>query len=115
MPDTNAQLRHLIGARLDELDDEAKALERALRELGGRTSARPKRADSAPRRRRSGRVRRGQRREQLLAALAASPGSSPSDLASEIGISPSQVSALLGKAKAEKLVKKVGSGYELRA
>jgi predicted transcriptional regulator len=76
-------------------------------------------ARSKPRRRRGtgkrrARAKRGQRREQLLAALEAKPGSRLAELAREIGIPVAQVSALLAKLWAEKLVVKKGRGYELK-
>lgn len=62
----------------------------------------PANAAAAPRR------PRGQRREQLLAAINAKPGARPSELAGEIGVSPSQVHSLIRKARAEKLIVKKG-------
>jgi hypothetical protein len=40
--------------------------------------------------------------------------SRPSELAVEIGIAPGQVSVLLAKARAEKLIVKKGAGYALK-
>lgn len=57
---------------------------------------------------------RGQRREELLAALKANPGARPAELATAIGISANQVHGLLVKARAEKVVVKKGKGYALR-
>jgi predicted transcriptional regulator len=66
------------------------------------------------RRRRRSQAPRGQRREQLLAAIEAKPGARLSELAGEIGIAPGQVSALLAKARAEKLIVMQGAGYALK-
>jgi DNA-binding MarR family transcriptional regulator len=60
-------------------------------------------------------ISRGRRREQLLEAIKAKPGARPPELAGEIGISPSQVHALIRKARAEKLIVKQDTGYALKA
>jgi hypothetical protein len=120
MPDAIDAARKLITDRLRELEAETKALERALGSMGdtdgSSTRARkPRRKRGAAKaRRRRAKAPRGRRREQLLAALAAKPGARPAELAAEIGIAPSHVSALLAKARAEKLVVKKGTGYELK-
>lgn len=119
MPETIESLRQLIGKRLGEVEAEIKQLQRAAASMGEGTH----RATPAPksrrkpntRKRRSGlRAKRGQRREQLLGAIKAKPGSRTAELAGEIGIAPAQVSALLAKAKADKLIVKRGKGYELK-
>ena len=130
MPNPIDDARQLISSRLAELDTEAKQLERALAGLGegsgqgGRRRGRPAKAvgaetapPSKPRRRatRKGRrVPRGQRRQELLAAIKASPGAKTSELAESIGIKPNQVHALIAKARAEKLIVKSGNGYALK-
>lgn len=120
MPDAIDAARKLISDRLRGLEAETKALERALASMGetGDSSPRarkPRRPRAAAKARRHGaKAPRGRRREQLLAALAARPGARPSELAAEIGVAPSHVSALLAKARAEKLVVKKGQGYELK-
>jgi DNA-binding MarR family transcriptional regulator len=63
---------------------------------------------------RRSRAPRGQRREQLLAAIKAKPGARPSELAGELGVAPGQVSTLLAKARAENLIVKKGAGYALK-
>jgi hypothetical protein len=56
------------------------------------TSAPPKpKRRSARKRRAAKRAPRGQRREQLLAAIKATPGARPSELAKAIGVKPTQV------------------------
>lgn len=129
MPNTIDDARRLIESRLSELEAEAKQLERALVSLGegsgprrrrrGRPTAaaapaKPKRTP-APRRKRSKRVPRGQRRQELLAAIKATPGARPSELAKSIGIRSTQIHALIAKARAEKLIVKKGDGYALSA
>lgn len=122
MSDAVDQARALIQSRLTEIETEGKELERALAKLGTNSGAtgRVQRRDPSPakpkpkRRHKAARARRGQRREELLAALKASPGARPAKLAKSIGISQTQVHGLLAKARAEKLVVKRGKGYEVR-
>jgi hypothetical protein len=121
--------RKLIETRLAEMDDERVRLERALVGLGEATPRKrrqgrpPKTASlstTSPKRKRAqrktkgaGRAAPGQRRKELLATIAASPGARPSALAKSIGIQPSQVHAMIAKARAEKLIVKDGKGYSL--
>jgi hypothetical protein len=132
VPNAISDACQLIQSRLADLDAEAKQLERALATLGewsapkrrpGRRSKRvaaatstpPKPKRQAPRKRKSaGRAPRGQRREQLLAAIKASPGARAADLAKAIGVKPTQVHALIAKARAEKLIVKRANGYALK-
>jgi hypothetical protein len=133
VPDTIAEARQLISSRLAELDAEAKTLERALASLGEGSTSRRRRlgrprkpvapTNSAPvepkpsrsRKRKAGkRAARGQRREELLAAIEATPGARPSALAKTMGVRPTQVSVLIAKARAEKLIVKQGEGYALK-
>ncbi|MBA3867479.1 MAG: MarR family transcriptional regulator [Solirubrobacterales bacterium] len=60
------------------------------------------------------RAPRGQRREELLAEIKASPGATPADLAKKIGIRPGQVHGMIGKARAENLIVKKDAGYALK-
>ncbi len=118
MSDTIESARKLIADRLHAIEAEAGQLRRALEELGERDGSapaapKPRRKRAAGKRHRS-QVPRGQRREQLLAAIKAKPGARPSELAAEIGIAPGQVSTLLAKARAEKLIVKKGAGYALK-
>ncbi len=132
MPDALADARQLIQSRLADLDAEAKQLERALASLGegrapqrrrpGRPRKRAAAATSTPpkrkpvRRKRKGkRAPRGQRREELLAAVKADPGARPTDLAKAIGVKPTQVHALIAKARKDKLLVKKSKGYALRS
>jgi hypothetical protein len=50
-----------------------------------------------------------------LAAIKASPGARPAELAKSIGVKSTQVHSLIAKARAEKLVVKRGDGYALKA
>jgi predicted transcriptional regulator len=76
--------------------------------------AKPRRKRALSKRRRRLQAPRGQRREQLLAAIGAKPGARPSALVAEVGISPGQVSGLIAKAREEKLIIKKGAGYALK-
>lgn len=128
MPNAIADARQLIQSRLRELDAEAQRLERALRSLGEgsggkRRPGRPrKRAAAAPspskrarRKRKAARAPRGQRREQLLAAIKANPGARPVELAGAIGVKPAQVHNLIGRARADKVIAKRGKGYVIKS
>lgn len=67
-----------------------------------------------PGRKAAKRAARGERREQLLAAIKASPGDRPSELAEELGIRPTQVSVLIAKLRGERLIIRDGKGYRSR-
>jgi DNA-binding transcriptional ArsR family regulator len=97
--------------------------EAALAALGGsrragtatRTRSASSGANGSRRRGARTRTRRGQRRDQVLKHLEKNPESRPSEIASAIKASPSQVSSLLRKLRDDKLVTKSGKGYRLRA
>ncbi len=117
MADVLDQARAAIEARLKEIGKEQAKLERAIRSLTNEP-ARKRRRASAKRRARSTstnkapkRARRGERNQQLLAALEKRPGATPSELAKMIGIAPNQASGLIRKARAERLIVKSGKGY----
>jgi hypothetical protein len=119
MPDPIDAVRRLITERLKVIEAEAGQLQRTLTSMGETADSRPA-APAKPRRKRTpGKRRRGapaprgQRREQLLAAIGSKPGARPSELAAEIGIAPGQISVLLARARAEKLIVKTGAGYTL--
>lgn len=118
MSDTIESARKLISDRLAAIETEASQLRGALESLGkgdgvALASPTPRRKRPAGKRRRT-LAPRGQRREQILAAIRAKPGARPSELAAEIGISPGHVSALLAKLRDEKLIVKKGAGYALK-
>jgi hypothetical protein len=119
MSETMDGVRNLLAERLGEIDFETASLERALKSMGGGNRSQPaaskRRRKSSAGKRRPPKAPRGQRREQLLAAIKAKPGARPSELAGEIGISPSQVHYLIRKARAEKLIVKKGAGYTLKS
>jgi hypothetical protein len=138
--ETIADARRLIENRLAEIRAEASDLQRALVGLTERSDPRPSRprrrrkrvatkrvsaaaptpgatptSRTAPRRKTAKRAARGERREQLLAAIKARPGARPSELAEEIGIRPTQVSVLIAKLRGERLIVKDGKGYRSRS
>ncbi len=119
MSETIDAARKLIAERLRKLEAEAKQLEQALKSMGESDRPRsgapkPPRKRAAGKRRRRSKAPRGLRREQLLAAIKAKPGARPSELAGEIGVSPSQAHGLIRKVRAEKLIVKQGAGYVLK-
>jgi len=95
MSETIAQASQLIRDRLEEIERERKALERALAQLteNGRASRPGARGPASGRRRRI--APRGQRRRQLLELVAKRPGIKPGEAAQEIGISPNHVYTLV--------------------
>jgi hypothetical protein len=121
--ETIERVRDLIEARLLELNEEAKRLEKAVEDFGSdrlgamgrrrqrRKRARSKRAGSKRRRR----AKRGQRRDELLAALDENPGAKTSDLAKQLGVSASQAAGLTRQLGRQGLVRKSGGGYRLTA
>lgn len=123
MSETIQRVRDLIEARLLELNEEAQRLEKAVEDFGSgglgpterrrqrRKRARSKRAGA----RRGRRAQRGQRRDELLAALEENPGARTSDLAKQLGVSASQASGLSRKLRRQGLVRKSGRGYRLTA
>jgi sugar-specific transcriptional regulator TrmB len=127
MPSTTKVLdeaRDLVQKRLAELDDERKRLERALAELGGKTSRRaPGRprgskststastasAATTPRRRRK--RRGGTRADQAVSLIEGAPGISASDVAKQMKIKPNYLYRVLGDLEKEGRVKKQGRQY----
>jgi DNA-binding IclR family transcriptional regulator len=124
MPSTTKVLdeaRDLVQKRLAELDDERKRLERALVELGGKTSrrapGRPRGSKSTsttstaatPRRRRK--RRGGTRGDQAVSLIEGAPGISASDVAKQMKIKPNYLYRVLADLEKEGRVKKDGRQY----
>ena len=117
--DSIDRVRESIRERLEELDNERDALMRALDALGsggGTTGQRVRRAAAARTasgngRRKGGgkRAPRGQRREQVLQALAGGE-LGPSAIAREIGVNPTQISSLLRQLASEGRVARTSGG-----
>jgi hypothetical protein len=96
MTDSIQGARDLIAARITEIHSEEQRLRAALTELGGEAApARRPRKAGAPKRKARKRARRGQRREEVLAAVKKMPGASAADLGREVGISTNQAYGLV--------------------
>ena len=106
------QARSLIEARLRELDEERKRLERSLADLTrGRVGRRrPGRPRGATTRRRRGR-RGGTRADQALKIVSDNPGITASEIAKRMGIKPNYVYRVMGELQKDKRVRKRGRGY----
>jgi len=127
MPSTTNVLdeaRELVQKRLADLDEERTRLERALAELGGKTTRRaPGRprgskstttastttAATTPRRRRK--RRGGTRADQAVSLIEKEPGISASDVAKQMKIKPNYLYRVLGDLEKEGRVKKDGRQY----
>jgi sugar-specific transcriptional regulator TrmB len=120
MPSTTHVLdeaRDLVKRRLAELDDERKRLERALSELGGRVTGRPRRGPGRPRgkRKKAGaprrRRRKGTRADQAVALVEEKPGITASEIAKTMKIKPNYLYRVLGDLEKERRVSKKGRQY----
>ncbi len=129
MPSTTNVLdeaRDLVQKRLADLDDERRRLERALAELGGkstrRSPGRPRgskstakasapstRPSASPRKRRK--RRGGTRADQAVNLITSQPGISASDVAKTMKIKPNYLYRVLGDLEKEGRVKKDGRQY----
>lgn len=107
----------LIRERIKELDSERGQLERALASLTGgregrRRPGRPRGSSagtSGTRRRR--RRRGGTRADQAVKLIAANPGISASEVASQMKIKPNYLYRVLGELEKEGKVRKDGRAY----
>jgi sugar-specific transcriptional regulator TrmB len=128
MPSTTNALdeaRELIERRLADVHDEARKLERALAELGGKAKRSPGRprgsaskastkastasSGGAPKKRR--RRRGGTRGDQAVELITSQPGISASDVAKTMKIKPNYLYRVLGDLEKEGRVKKDGRQY----
>jgi hypothetical protein len=132
MPSTTNVLdeaRDLVQKRLADLDDERQRLERALAELGGKSTRRspgrprgskstatasapstgPSATSASPRKRRK--RRGGTRADQAVNLIASQPGISASDVAKTMKIKPNYLYRVLGDLEKEGRVKKDGRQY----
>ena len=117
------EARDLVLKRLADLEDERKRLERALAELGGKTTTRrsPGRprgskstskaapAAGAPKKRRK--RRGGTRADQAVKLIEDPPGISASHVAKTMKIKPNYLYRVLGDLEKEGRVKKQGRQY----
>lgn len=114
--DKTQEIKRLLQERLAELEKERKALEEALKNLGGKARAGARRGRRGPgrppgsgkkRRRRKG----GTRGEQAVKIVKANPGISAGDVAKQLKIQPNYVYRVMSELVADKKVKKKGRGY----
>lgn len=115
------EARDLVLKRLADLEDERKRLERALAELGGKTTTRrspgrprgskptSKAAVGTPKKRRK--RRGGTRADQAVKLIEGQPGISASDVAKTMKIKPNYLYRVLGDLEKEGRVKKDGRQY----
>jgi sugar-specific transcriptional regulator TrmB len=118
MADTLDKARTLIEARIRELDDERKQLEKALSNLGGKrgpgrprgsTSTTRRGSGGAPKRRR--RRRGGTRADQALKHVTENPGIRASEIASKMNIKPNYVYRVMSELESDGKVTKKGREY----
>ena len=115
MPSTSdviGEARALVEKRLAELDQERRRLERALADLTGgrvgrRRPGRPRGSTQGRRRRRRG----GTRADQAVKLVAANPGITASEIASQMKIKPNYLYRVLGEMEKEGRVRKDGRKY----
>jgi DNA-binding transcriptional ArsR family regulator len=111
------RVKQSIRERLEELEAERDQLMKALEALSGGSGAavgarrgRPPGSKSAPGRRAAGkRAPRGQRREQVIAALQGGE-SGPTAIARQLGVAPAQISGLLRQLAGEGVVTRTAEG-----
>jgi sugar-specific transcriptional regulator TrmB len=118
MPSSSGVLdeaRDLLKSRLSELDDERKRLERALRELGAKTTgrgpSRPHGSKAAKPTTRRRRRRSGTRADQAVKLITKQPGATAKEIAKGMKIQPNYLYRVLGDLEKEKRVKKQGRQY----
>lgn len=110
--------RHLIVARLQEIENEAGALKRALKALAGVEPFKRQRRGSGSRSRaqagkpKTRRKRKsGSRLDQAVAIIERQPGITASEIAKKMKIKPNYLYRVLGEAVKEGRVKKDGRSY----
>ena len=116
------QARTLIEARLEELDEERKRLERALADLKGtrRGPGRPRGSAAGSSRRSAGsgkrrrRRRGGTRADQALKHISANPGIRASEIASKMNIKPNYVYRVMSELQSDGKVVKRGREYHVK-
>jgi sugar-specific transcriptional regulator TrmB len=113
MADVLDQARKVMEARLRELEDEARRLRNALASLGDRKASRSPRRTTT-RRSTTRQAPRGQRQEQLLAAVKKKPGAPVSEIAKDIGVSPQQLYPVTRRLREKGEIRKQGRGYAIK-
>ena len=119
MSDVLSEARSKVETALVSIDEERKQLERALSHLIGLDGGSPRKPSRKPSGRRSGAPRgkrkkqapKGQRRAEVLTAIAEDPGTTSAKVADKLDISPSQVSSVAKGLLKDKLVTKKGPAY----
>jgi sugar-specific transcriptional regulator TrmB len=118
MPSSSGVLdeaRDLIKRRLAELDDERKRLERALHELGAKTTrrgpGRPRGSKAAKPRTRRRRRRGGTRADEAMKLITKKPGATAKEISKAMRIQPNYLYRVLGELEKEKKVRKKGRQY----
>lgn len=109
MSDATQEIRATLERRIAEIDDEVGRLRRALTHLAGGVA----KADRPQQKRR--RAKRGARAAQFLEIVGAEPGIRGVALAKKMGVEPSHVYSLASRLEAQGKIKKVDSGYQLKA
>lgn len=99
MASTIDTVTNAIKARLNEIEDERKRLERALASLNGGSGPSRRSQPTKPSgiRRGGQRAKRGEREAQLLASIQRNPNYKSADHAREMGVSSNQVYGLVTK------------------
>ena len=118
MADTLDKARSLIEARIREIDDERKQLEKALSNLGGkRGPGRPRGSGTGTRRSSGGtpkrrrRRRGGTRADQALKHVTENPGIRASEIATKMNIKPNYVYRVMSELESDGKVTKKGREY----
>lgn len=116
MSDVISEARSKIAEAITEIVQESTRLERALIALDGGSGSngarKPAGATTEPRRRKQKRAKRGERREQFLAAVRAQPGITVAQMSKMIESAPQPLYTLGKKLEKDGEVIKDGSGYK---
>lgn len=108
-------IRKRIESRLEELDIEREQLMRALAALNAGETPRsaprpaPRTPAKRPRRTASGRAKRGQNVERILAVLKEEPGLAPREIAARTGIDARVISTTMSKLRKAGKLEPAGS------
>lgn len=126
MRDALQEAQAKIKEAIAEIDQEQTELQSALAIFGGSSSpngASPARTPRKPRKRskrrrgaRKGkRAAKGQRQEQFLAAVAAKPGATVTEIAKKLGVERTSLYPVAKKLRSEKRISKKGSGFAVKS
>lgn len=121
MAETIDAATKLIEERLSQIEAERKRLQGALDSLSqGPAPTRSRSGEDGAaagkqQRRRRQRAPRGQREQELLASIRASPANTVADHARQLGVAPSQIYALIRRLSGEGKIEKTASGFDVTA